>query len=119
MSDENDKLPACKTLWMHFREGLRRANAQRPVSFYLLLAIPLILLLGVSLLDVSAGPRAFGLRLILIFILFFLIVVRAVFDFFDISRKHFRESHRLFGATLGDKEFLSQVSKRSDEQRKG
>jgi hypothetical protein len=52
-------LPQRRTLWMYFREGLRRANANRPMSFYLLLAIPVALLLGAGVLQSQDSPKWF------------------------------------------------------------
>ena len=112
-------LPPLKTLWMYFREGLRKANAARPASFYLLLAVPVVLLLGVQLLVSRDNPKHFVFYLSIFFVFFFVILLRAIQDFFDISKRHFFERERLYRQTLGDEEFASQlgeqVSARRDE----
>lgn len=118
MDNDDSRIPTQKTLWMYLREGFRQANARRPISFYLLVSIPLVLLLGINVLDVNAGPRAFGWSLILLFVFFFAVMVRAIIDFFEIARSHFSESRKLFGSTLGDDEFLSTVREKLAEKRK-
>jgi hypothetical protein len=106
-----------RTLWMYIREGLRQANARRPISFYLLLAMPIVLLLGVNLLTPAASPKRFTFFLGLFFVFFGAIMLRAIIDFFEIARKHFSEHEKIFRTTLGDHEFLSQMAARTNEPR--
>lgn len=115
MDEPPYNLPPRKTLWMYFREGLRKANANRPVSFYLLLLIPIALLLGVQLLDLHNSPKRFVFFLSLLFVFFFAILHRAIVDFIEIARKHFSESEKVFRSTLGDSEFISRLGERVEE----
>jgi hypothetical protein len=116
--DENlYNLPPRKTLWMYFREGLRKANANRPVSFYLLLAIPVGLLLGSQIATMRDTPKRFGFFLGLLFIFFLAILWGAVIDFFDIARRHLAESRNVFRTTLGDAEFLAKLNAHAEEER--
>ena len=117
MEDDGHNLPPQKTLWMYFREGLQRANARRPVSFYLLLAIPVALVLGAQVLSASDTPRRFALYLGLLFLFLLAVLVCAVADFFDIARRHLSESHGVFRTTLGESEFVSRLGERVDAER--
>jgi hypothetical protein len=102
---------------MYFREGLRRANANRPVSFYLLLAIPVALILGAQVLRSSETPTRFAFYLGLLFLFLLAILVCAVADFFDIARRHLLDSRKVFRTTLGESEFLSRLGERIDAER--
>lgn len=117
MDEEYHNLPRQKTLWTYFREGLRRANARRPVSFYLLAAIPIALLLGTKLLDVNASPQRFAFYLSLFFVFLFVLLWRAIADFIDIGRKHFAEREKVFAATLGESEFVNRLGERVAKKR--
>ena len=117
MEDDGHNVRPQKTLWMYFREGLQRANARRPVSFYLLLAIPVALVLGAQVLSASDTPRRFALYLGLLFLFLLAVLVCAVADFFDIARRHLSESHGVFRTTLGESEFVSRLGERVDAER--
>ncbi len=115
--DIGHTLPECKTLWMHIRAGLRRANARRPVSFYLLLAIPVALVLGAHIMTMRDNPRQFVFYLAILFLFFFVVLVRAIADFIEIVRKHFFDSEAVFRTTLGDAEFATRLGESVDERR--
>jgi len=117
--DENDanRLPPRKTLWMYFRAGLRKANAQRPTSFYLLLAIPVVLVLGARLGALRDSPKQFAFYLGLFFIFLFAILLGAFVDLIEIVRRHFTEHEQIFRSTLGDEEFAAQLGERVSEER--
>jgi hypothetical protein len=102
---------------MYFREGLKRANARRPVSFYLLLAIPIALALGAQVLRSSDSPKRFVLYLGLLFLFLLAVLICAVADFFDIARRHFSESRGVFRTTLGEAEFMNRLGERLDAER--
>jgi len=110
-------LPECKTLWMHIREGLRRANARRPASFYLLLAIPVALILGAHIMEMRDRPQQFVFYLAVFFLFFFVVLHRAIVDFIEIVRKHFFDSEALFRTTLGDAEFATRLGECVEERR--
>ena len=102
----------CKTLWQHILAGLARARARRPVSFYLLLLIPVALVLGARMGEVRDNPREFVFYLTAGFVFFFVLMCRAISDFFDISRSLFRERERLFQSAFGDEQFLAQMAQK-------
>jgi len=98
------------TFWQHIWAGLRRAHARRPVSFYLLVLIPVALVLGVRMGNVRNDPHQFAFYLACGFVFFFAIMYRAIADFVDIGRKLFSEQESLFRTTFGDEEFLTRIS---------
>jgi hypothetical protein len=102
---------------MYFREGFRRANASRPVSFYLLLAIPVALILGAQVLRSSETPTRFAFYLGLLFLFLLAILICAVADFFDIARRHLSDARKVFPTTLGESGFLNQLGERVDAER--
>jgi len=79
-----------KTGWQYLREGLQRAQRRRPVSFYLLLAIPVALLAAARLLENRDAPVSFAITVGLLIGFFGLVMLRAVADMFDITREHLR-----------------------------
>jgi len=91
-------------------------HAARPVSFYLLLTIPVALLLGARMGQVRDQPKQFALYLILLFVYFGVVLIRAVIDLFEIGKRHFYERERLYGSTLGEPEFLDKLRDRTSEE---
>jgi len=112
---DEPEIPEHKTLWMYFRRGLRRANAERPVSFYLLLAIPVVLLLGLRMTEVQNAPKQFAFYLTAFFIFFLVIMQRALIDFIEIVRRHHREHKTIFSNTFGDTDFSARLGDRAVE----
>lgn len=110
MKTDDPEISARKTLWMYFRKGLARANAERPVSFYLLLAIPVVLLLGSRMVEVQDKPKQFAFYLVVFFVFFFVVVQRALVDFIEIVRCHYREHKNIFRSTFGDADFTARLS---------
>lgn len=94
------------TLREHFVRAIRESNRKRPMSFYLLFAILVVVLLGSQFVHVTEDPKRFALFLSLNFVFFFVVACRAIVDFFEILRGHFRESKELYTSTLGDDEFV-------------
>jgi len=95
---------------MYIREGLQRAQRRRPVSFYLLLAIPFALLTGFTLLQSRENPMLFATAVGLLICFFGIVMLRAVSDMFDITREHLRGRREVrgivepeFARTLGDR----------------
>ncbi len=113
----DDRIKEAKTLGMHFRKAWKDANRSRPFSFYLLLAIIVVLLLGLQIVHVRDNPRQFAFLLSLLFIFFFAVMVRAIVDFGEITRTHFAERHKLYRTTLGEDEFVSELGRRVAEKR--
>jgi len=115
MDDPLYNLPPIRTLWQHIRQGIRRAHDNRPVSFYLLLSIPVVLLLGVQLANSHHNPKKFFLFLALLFTFFIVLLSRALLDFIEITRKHLAEQKQLFRSTLAEPEFLATLKKKPPE----
>ena len=82
-----------------------------PVSFYLLIAMVVVLVLGAQMVLVREDPKRFAFYLTLMFIFFFVVMFRAVVDVVEITKKHFRERENLFHDTLGDADFVSELGK--------
>ncbi|MCC6486996.1 MAG: hypothetical protein IT364_05805 [Candidatus Hydrogenedentes bacterium] len=116
MTDEGKQPKGPVTLGMHLRRAFKEAHRRRPVSFYLLLAIIVALLLGLQIVHVKENPRQFALLLSLLFIFFFAVMVRAIVDFGDIFRRHLSEHEKVFKTTLGEEEFVSELGKRVSEK---
>lgn len=89
----------------------------RPKSFYLLLAIIVVLLLGLQMAALRDSPRQFAFVLSLMFIFFGAVMVFAVLEFGEIVRKHLRERRELFRSTLGEPEFIAELGKKVSEKR--
>lgn len=107
-----------KTLATHLKDGLRRRNAAKPFSFYLLVALLIIVVLSVQLPMNLNNPKRLLFFLILDFIFLFAVLVGAIVDFFDIAKKHFSEREKLFEETLGRQEFVSELRNNIENKRK-
>ena len=86
------------------------------MSFYLLLAMGVVVLLGGQIVYVKDDPKRFALFLALNFTFFLVVLFRAVLDFFEIMRGHFREQKELYRSTLGEPEFTKRLGERVAER---
>ena len=109
MRQMDPEIPPVKTLWDHIRTGRAQVRAARPLSFYLLFCIVVVVLLGTQVAYIQNDPKAYAFFLSLNVVFFFLVIFLAVLDVFEIARSHFRERERLFRATLGEKEFVDSL----------
>ena len=116
MKQNSDEMAPMPTLRGYFREALRQANAWRPVSFYFLLAIPVVLLLGAQMFRFEDNPARFALVLSLTFVFFGIVLLRAVMDLFEISRRSLREHRNTWAETLGEAEFIQELGGRVREE---
>jgi len=116
MTEEGKQPKVPMTLGMHLRKAFVEAHRRRPVSFYLLLAIIVALLLGLQIVHVRDNPRQFAFLLSLLFIFFFAVMVRAIVDFGDIFRRHVSEHEQVYKATLGEEQFASELGRRVSEK---
>ena len=98
-----------------FLRAIRASRARVPVSFYLSIAMVVVLVLGAQMVLVREDPKRFAFYLALMFIFFFVVIFRAVIDGIEIAKKHFREREDLFHDTLGDADFVSELGKRVEE----
>ncbi len=114
-SGEDRPMPSLGAyLWKAFRE----AHARRPASFYLLLCIPLVMLLGLKMLLVTESPKQFAFILSLMFVFFGVVALRALVDAFEIIRKRIRDERRTFQETLGAEDFTRKLGDRIGRGRK-
>ncbi len=109
--------PRPNTLRQYFWRSMREAHRRRPISFYLMFAILAVVCLGGQVVYVRDDPKRFATFLALNFIVFGVIAARAIMDFFDIARAHFREREVLFRTTLGEEEFVRTLGNRVAEHR--
>lgn len=92
---------ASLSLWPLFVKAFRAAHVRRPLSFYLLLAIPVVLLLGAHVFNQRVSLLHFSGIFLLMLIFFWIIMVWAVHDLFALYRRHRQEEARLYKETLG------------------
>ncbi len=104
-----------RTLRGHFARAFAEAHQRRPISFYLMFAILAVVLLGGQIVYVREDPQRFALFLTLNFVAFFIIMMRAVVDFMEIIRDHFKASGDLYRETLGEPEFTHELGRRVAE----
>lgn len=104
-----------RTLGEHFRRAVRARRSWRPASFYLLLAIPVVLILAVPVFYTRDNPKKFALHLSLVFVFIFVVVLCAVVDVIEISRRHFAERRDAWQKTLGEEEFVHKLGDRPNQ----
>ncbi len=112
MTDAIDDNKRPKTLWGYVRKGFVDAHQRRPISFYLLLLIPVVLLLGAHIGTYRQSPLRFAGLLSLMLVFFGVVVARAVNDLFALCRKHLREKRAVYQETIGDPEFAETLGAR-------
>ena len=107
MSNEQHNEPRpVRTLREHLWHGVATAHGRRPLSFYLLLTIPIVLLLALHLFQTSDDPRRLALGLSLLFLFLGVLLIRALLDILGLVRRLIAEHHRTYKETLGDEAFL-------------
>ena len=112
MNESSEQPKPVKTGWMYLREGLSRASARRPMSFYLLLSIPVALLAAAGLLENREAPAQFAGTVGLLIAFFGLVILRAVSDVFDITRDHLRGRREVARGTLFQPEFAKALGEK-------
>lgn len=113
--DEAAYRPAM-TLRRAFASALRERRAWLPVSFYMLLAIPVVLLLGLPLFR-NATPMRFAMVLSILFIFLGIVLIRAVMDIFELTRRHYREHRAAYVETVGESGFVADLGARVRRER--
>ena len=109
MDRDDEGVRRVKSLRERLRAGMRRSAANRPASFYLLLAMIVMLLLGARIIQIRDDPQQFALFLSLYFVFFFVLIFRAVLDAFEIARDHFRKKEMLFSETFAADGFADRL----------
>lgn len=102
--------------WAWLTEGWRWFRARHTVSFFLLLIVIAVLALSTQLIQVRDNPKRFGFVLILLFVFFFVVILRALVDAIEILRGHFSEREKIYRSTLGDKEFVDELGRRLSDK---
>ena len=87
----------------------------RPTSFYLLLAMPLVLLLGLHTLLNPGAPARVALGLCCLLVFFFVALCRALVDLLEILRSHLTESRLTYQETLGETSFVRALGARHQD----
>lgn len=101
-----------RTLWEYCKKGFVEAHHRRPFSFYLLLLVPIVLLLGAHIFDGRTSLYQFTMVVGLLFLFFWIISAMAVNDFIELYKKHWKEGRQLFLSTIGDPEFTALLGAR-------
>lgn len=114
--ETGQRLGQSKTLREHLRDGVVAAHRRRPLSFYLLLLIPVVLLLGLQMAKFRAEPWRFANVLTLLFLFCGAVLFLAVADIFAIARRQMREHREAFRETLGDEAFFRELGSRVDQR---
>ncbi len=105
-----------KTIGGYMRDALREAHAWRPASFYLLFAIPLVMLLGLHMVFFVDNPRRFAFILSLMMVFFGVVVFLAFVDVIEIARKNLAAKRDTFRETLGDDSFIHELGRRVNNE---
>ncbi len=101
-----------RTLRQHFWEGLKNAQRRRPLSFYLLLSIPVVLLLAVHLFRARENPHQLALGLSILFVYLGVVLIGAILDLLSIIRTTLTNARLAYKETLYDEEFLAELRER-------
>ena len=115
--DEKDEIKKSLTLREHIARGLRKAHRWRPSSFYLLLATPVVMLLGVQMFEFRGEPKRFVFVLTLMLLFFGIVFLRAVMDIFEIMRRRHVEERKGYIETIGETVFVEELGSRVEKAR--
>ncbi|HDP33680.1 MAG TPA: hypothetical protein ENN29_01070 [Candidatus Hydrogenedentes bacterium] len=111
MTESQKHITRSKTLWEYIIKGFIEAHKRRPLSFYLLLLIPVVLLLGAHIADYRDAPLRFVTLFALMLLFFWLIIVWALNDLFTLYRKHRSERRAVYLDTIGNPDFAATLGK--------
>ncbi len=106
-----------RTVWGIFRKALRTTLSHWPVSFYLLLLIPVTMVFAVPAFYTKDDPKTFMLHLALLFVFLFVVLIRAFVDVLEAARRLLSEKERVFRKTIGDDEFVHELGRRVDREK--
>ena len=101
---------------MIFMKTVRELFRRLPMSFYLILAIILMLVLGAPGFADLDDPRKLAFTMVVFLIFFGAVVYRALIDAFDIARKHYREGATLISDVFERDGFAQQLHEKLAEQ---
>lgn len=115
--DPRERIARSLTLREHFWQGFKQAHKRRPISFYMLVLMPVVLLLGLQMAELRDQPLRFVGVLTMLFVFCGVVLCLAVADIFRGIRIQVREQRAAFRDTLGDEEFFKELSARTGQQR--
>ena len=111
-SGEQSNAPDPSNWGRYFRAALARRDRSRWVSYGLMGAMLVVILLGVQVVYVFDDPHRLALFLSLNFTFFFLVIFRATLECFDIIRKHIRDKEHLFQSVFCEDDFAKELGRR-------
>jgi len=109
MEEQPNEPRPIRTLRQHLWQGLKNAQRRRPLSFYLLLSIPVVLLLAVDLFRARDDPQRLAFGLSILFVFLGVVLIGALLDMLSIFRETFVCMRKSYRETLGDEEFLEEL----------
>ncbi len=118
MYQHDPEIEPIKSVGERLRAAFMRSLRSRPIGFYMLLAMVLVLLMGGQIVYVKDDPKRFAFFLSLYFIFFIVLIFRAILDCFDIVREHFRKSEGLLRETFTEDEFAARLGRSVAEKEK-
>ena len=119
MTNPGKEIKRARTVWEYLRQGFIAAHKRRPLSFYLLLLIPVVLLLGSHITDYQNSPLRFITMFTLMVVFFGLIIIRALNDLFSLYRKHRAEKRAAYLETIGNRDFVETLGKQVRHNKSG
>ena len=112
MENNSFEIKRSPSLWERLKAGFIEAHRRRPLSFYLLLLIPLVLALGAHIFRTPLSAKHFTLMFSLLLAFLWLISAWAVSDFFALWRRHRAEQRAAYLETIGDPDFAARLGSR-------
>ena len=92
--------------------GLKTVFKHYPVSFYLLCAVPIVLLLSHRFFLSKDDPKQLFWGLVLLLIFFAILVLRAIMDASELLFRQYKASQEVFQETLGEEDFARKLGER-------
>lgn len=111
MTDSEKDIKRARSMGEYLWQGFIDAHHRRPLSFYLLLLIPVVLLLGAHLVEYQGSLFRFTTIFILMLLFFWILIVRAFNDLFGLYRKHRFEKRAVYLDTIGNRDFVESLGK--------
>ncbi len=116
MDKNTDESPRTRvSVYTVLVKALQELPRRLPISFYLILAIIVMLLLGVNGFSDLDNPRRLAFTMVLFLVFFGAIVYRALIDAIDIARKHHRERNTLISDVFERDGFAKDLHQRVSE----
>jgi hypothetical protein len=93
------------------RLAWKRLRGSRPLSFFLLPAMLVVVLLGVQVVHYREAPLRMAVFLGLNLLFFFGVMAIALVECFEVLRSAFTEERRIYRQTLGDEAFARKLGR--------